>query len=178
MKTISFYSLMLLVAMVLCGGLAACSDDEGGEEEEVKTTGQFDFSFSLGSDLLELADVEVVFIDAAGNKTTEQVTVFPWEKTVTFDEAPATAGYQVNITPKTGVELDKDSYQISETYRNYFYTLQDGNTLSMRTLIDNSSTLTVPKENVALMLERMSSEVYAYQVDANFACTETELDFE
>lgn len=177
MKTISFYSLVLFVAMLVCGGFTACSDDEeGGPEEEVKTTGKFDFSFSLGDDLLELANVEVTFIDAAGKKTTEEVTAFPWKKTVTFENVPVTVGYKVNVTAKTGIELTKDKYQVSDTYSNVFYALQGDKVVTVETLVDVSSTLTVPKDKMEQLMSTFSGS-YAYKVGADYSCSKTELEF-
>lgn len=179
MRTINFHSFMLFVAVLLCGGFTACSDDEeGGKKEEMKTTGQFDLSFSLGEDLLLLADVEVIFVDTTGKKTTEKVTVFPWKKTVTFEKVPTTVGYKVNITLKPGVELTKDKYQISSSYKNIFSALQGEKVVVLKSLIDVSSTLTVGKDKVGQLIEELSSETYGYKVDAEYSCTTTELSFE
>lgn len=179
MKLISFYSVMLFVAMFLCGSLTACSDDDEGEKEnEVKTVGQFDFSFALGDDVLELADIEVIFIDVSGNKATEKVTTFPWKKTITFEKVPVSAGYKINITPKSGVELTKDKYQISESYKNIFSTLQEDKVVTLKTLVDYSSSMTVAKDKIDQYMSKFSSKNYAYKVDAGYSISETELTFE
>lgn len=181
MKTITFYSLMLFVSVLLCGGFTACSDDDddGGGKEEVKKTGKLDFSFSRGDDLLLLADVEVIFIDTDGKKTTEKVTAFPWKKTVTFDKVPVTAGYKINMTPKSGVELTKDTYKFSKEYKNYFYAFENDLEVTMKSLIDVSSTSTAAKDKVGEYLEKnLSSETYAYKVDADYSCNKAELVFE
>lgn len=183
MKIINFYSLILLVAVFLCGSLTACSndDDDNGKEkeEEVKTTGQLDLLFSYGDDLLLLADVEVVFINTDGKKTTEKVTAFPWKKTITFDKVPVTAGYKVNFTPKSGVELTKDVYELSEVFNNSFSVFQEDKKVSMKSLANATGTLSLPKDKVEEYLEKkLSSKVYAYKVDANYSCDKTELSFE
>ena len=169
-----FCGCILFLMVMWAGGGAGCSDNDDSREGKLpEKTGKMTFEFSFGKDVLELADVEVTFVDVDGSLKKEVVKQLPWKKTVLFSLVPVTAGYTVKVTPKKDLELKKETYLISEGFKDEFYEIQGEGVVSMKTLKSGTSSLTVKKTEVLTMLEDLSEE-NIYIVDADFNCSEKE----
>ena len=169
-----FCGCILLLMVMLAGGVAGCSDNDDSREGKLpEKTGKMTFEFSFGKDVLELADVEVTFVDVDGSLKKEVVKQLPWKKTVLFSLVTVTAVYTVKVTPKKDLELKKETYLISEGFKDEFYEIQGEGVVSMKTLKSGTSSLTVKKTEVLTMLEDLSEE-NIYIVDADFNCSEKE----
>ncbi len=116
-------SWILATILLVCGTtlpLTSCSDDDddfqGGSKTEVKdnTAAKAEVSYyvDLGANTLELADVEVIYLDENGESKSIMMTDKQWtlKRTITASQMPAEFSLKVEFKQKSGVtpENDKD----------------------------------------------------------------------
>ena len=100
--------LLMMAAILTCGltvtAISACSSDnddktETPQEPEV----QLFYVVEVSDDVLNVADVEVNYVDQTGAKQKEVMTSKKWIKALDTKTLPLTEGLWAKITPKSGV---------------------------------------------------------------------------
>ena len=115
--------LMTLAAIVVCGLLVTlftqCKKDK--KNPEVKMM----YYVSVSEDVLNVADVEINYLDATGAQQKEIMTDTAWKKPFTANTLPLTEGVWAKLTPKTNIA--EGNYQLSlRTVAAYNAILSDG----------------------------------------------------
>ena len=113
---------MLAAIITICGTtvtLSSCSNDDDDtpqkEEEQnnnIAAKAEVTYYVDLGANTLELADVEVTYLDESGNSKSFMMTEKQWtlKRTLTAAQMPADFSLKVSFEQKSGVipEEDKD----------------------------------------------------------------------
>ena len=113
---------MLAAILTICGTtvtLSSCSSDDDDtpqkEEEQnnyIAAKAEVTYYVDLGANTLELADVEVTYLDESGNLKSFMMTEKQWtlKRTLTAAQMPADFSLKVSFEQKIGVtpEDDKD----------------------------------------------------------------------
>lgn len=111
---------MLAAILVICGStvsLSSCSsddDDTTQKEEEtnnnIAAKAEVTYFVDLGANTLELADVEVTYLDESGNSKSIMMTEKQWtlKRTLTAAQMPADFSLKVSFEQKSGVTPDDD----------------------------------------------------------------------
>jgi hypothetical protein len=71
------------------------------------------YYLKVSSDVLQVADVEVNYVDQTGAKKKEALTSAEWKKTFSANALPLTEGLWAKITPKASIA--EGSYQLNLT---------------------------------------------------------------
>ena len=113
---------MLAAILTICGTtvtLSSCSSDDDDtpqkDEEQnnyIAAKAEVTYYVDLGANTLELADVEVTYLDESGNSKSFMMTEKQWtlKRTLTAAQMPADFSLKVSFEQKIGVtpEDDKD----------------------------------------------------------------------
>jgi hypothetical protein len=109
-----------LTCALAAGSLIACSGDSGDDggvkpepQPEAKTEVTMMYYLKVSSDVLQVADVEVNYVDQTGAKKKEALTSAEWKKTFSANALPLTEGLWAKITPKASIA--EGSYQLNLT---------------------------------------------------------------
>lgn len=109
-----------LTCTLAAGSLIACSGDSGDDggvkpepQPEAKTEVTMMYYLKVSSDVLQVADVEVNYVDQTGAKKKEALTSAEWKKTFSANALPLTEGLWAKITPKASIA--EGSYQLNLT---------------------------------------------------------------
>lgn len=93
--------LLTLAAVVVCGFAVTlftqCKKDKKKTEVEMM------YYVSVSPDVLNVADVEINYLDATGAKQKEILTDSTWRKQVTANTLPLTEGVWAKLTPKASI---------------------------------------------------------------------------
>lgn len=101
--------LLMLAAILFCGftvtWLSACSsgDDDNKTETPQEPEVKMFYVVEVSDDVLNVADVEVNYVDEKGAKQKEVMTSKQWIKALDTKTLPLTEGLWARITPKSGV---------------------------------------------------------------------------
>lgn len=169
MKT-KFYSVCVALIAMSCILFTACSDDDDNStvtpEKGTFKNATLTLSYEVTQDLLDIANIEITYMDETGKIATEPMSSTKWSKAITSTILPFSAGYKVNIT-RNSAELSKETY-----------TIGFGNTSTASYLLSNStdqvdlmksgiSTLsTLSAERIEQYIEAVSehNNKYAYRI--------------
>ena len=109
-----------LTCTLAAGSLIACSGDSGDDggvkpepQPEAKTEVTMMYYLKVSNDVLQVADVEVNYVDQTGAKKKEALTSAEWKKTFSANALPLTEGLWAKITPKASIA--EGSYQLNLT---------------------------------------------------------------
>ena len=101
--------LTMLAAIFICGftvtAMSACSsgDDDNKTETPQEQAVKMFYVVEVSDDVLNVADVEVNYVDQTGAKQKEVMTSKKWIKALDTKTLPLTEGLWAKITPKSGV---------------------------------------------------------------------------
>lgn len=116
--------LMTLAAVVFCG-LAVTLFTQCNKDKEKNPEVKMMYYVSFSSDVLNVADVEINYLDANGAQQKEVVTDTAWQKQITANTLPLTEGVWAKLTPKASIA--DGNYQLSiQTAAAYTADLPDG----------------------------------------------------
>ena len=180
-----------LTCALAAGSLIACSgdsDDDGGvkpePQPEAKTEVTMMYYLKVSSDVLQVADVEVNYVDQTGAKKKEALTSAEWKKTFSANALPLTEGLWAKITPKASIA--EGSYQLNlTTAAGYEAKLPTGKTIADAFGSSASTTPSTAKtaDNVATWCAQstaiaftVGAEGYAKTATVDFGgngCTDT-----
>lgn len=176
---------LLWVLVILICGLATailtgCSSDDGGvkpeHQPEAKTEVTMMYYLKVSSDVLQVADVEVNYVDQTGAKKKEALTSAEWKKTFSANALPLTEGLWAKITPKASIA--EGSYQLNlTTAAGYEAKLPTGKTIADAFGSSASTTPSTAKtaDNVATWCAQ--STAIAFTVGAEGYAKTTTVDF-
>lgn len=176
---------LLWVLVILICGLATailtgCSSDDGGvkpePQPEAKTEVTMMYYLKVSSDVLQVADVEVNYVDQTGAKKKEALTSAEWKKTFSANALPLTEGLWAKITPKASIA--EGSYQLNlTTAAGYEAKLPTGKTIADAFGSSASTTPSTAKtaDNVATWCAQ--STAIAFTVGAEGYAKTTTVDF-
>ena len=101
---------MTLAAVVICGfALTLFTQCKKDKEKNPEVTMMY--YVAVSEDVLNVADVEINYLDATGAKQKEVLTDTAWKKPITANTLPLTEGVWAKLTPKASI-ADGD-YQLS-----------------------------------------------------------------
>lgn len=156
MKKILFLAILMLTAAIT---LTSC----GKDEPKQKTTATTTYHIALSQDLLDAANVFVVFKAENGRSIQESITDPWWSKSVTSDKFPAEFGVKFIFYAKTEAELTKDKYDLScelnfncKTSKGALY----ANTINVMEDIKEP----VAKKKVIKTLEDYDGTIYGFKI--------------
>ena len=100
--------LLMMAAILTCGltvtAISACSSDNDDKTETPQEQAvQLFYVVEVSDDVLNVADVEVNYVDQTGAKQKEVMTSKKWIKALDTKTLPLTEGLWAKITPKSGV---------------------------------------------------------------------------
>ena len=151
-KFLSMAALLVMAAMCL----TACGSDD--EPKQNNATATYEMTFS--QDVLNNFDVYLVYKAANGRNTPESVNTTNWTKTATCDKLPAEFGVKYIFSPKDGLTLDKEKYDLKVNFK--ISITKGGTTYTGENLISNSTGL--KKEKVLEYMEKLSGKSIGYNV--------------
>ena len=116
--------LMTMAAVVVCGLaltlFTQCNKDKNKNPEVTMA-----YYVSVSPDVLNVADVEINYLDATGAQQKEVLTDSTWRKPITTNTLPLTEGVWAKLTPKASIT--DGNYQLSlRTVAAYDAILSDG----------------------------------------------------
>lgn len=103
--------LMTLAAVVVCG-LAVTLFTQCNKDKNKKPEVTMAYYVSVSPDVLNVADVEINYLDANGAQQKEILTDSVWRKTTTANTLPLTEGVWAKLTPKTSIAEGNFSLRI------------------------------------------------------------------
>jgi len=172
-----------LTCTLAAGSLIACSDDSGDDggvkpepQPEAKTEVTMMYYLKVSSDVLQVADVEVNYVDQTGAKKKEALTSAEWKKTFSANALPLTEGLWAKITPKASIA--EGSYQLNlTTAAGYEAKLPTGKTIADAFGSSANTTPSTAKtaDNVATWCAQ--STAIAFTVGAEGYAKTTTVDF-
>jgi hypothetical protein len=179
--------LWMIAATLTCtlaaGSLIACSGDSGDDggvkpepQPEAKTEVTMMYYLKVSSDVLQVADVEVNYVDQTGAKKKEALTSAEWKKTFSANALPLTEGLWAKITPKASIA--EGSYQLNlTTAAGYEAKLPTGKTIADAFGSSANTTPSTAKtaDNVATWCAQ--STAIAFTVGAEGYAKTTTVDF-
>jgi hypothetical protein len=100
--------LLMMAAILTCGltvtAISACSSDNDDKTETPQEQAvQLFYVVEVSDDVLNVADVEVNYVDEKGAKQKEVMTSKKWIKALDTKTLPLTEGLWAKITPKSAV---------------------------------------------------------------------------
>ena len=116
--------LMTLAAIVVCG-LAVTLFTQCNKDKEKNPEVKMMYYVSVSPDVLNVADVEINYLDANGAQQKEVVTDTAWQKQITANTLPLTEGVWAKLTPKASI-ADGNSQLSIQTAAAYTADLPDG----------------------------------------------------
>ena len=115
---------LTLAAVVVCG-LAVTLFTQCNKDKEKNPEVKMMYYVSVSPDVLNVADVEINYLDASGAKHKEVLTDSVWRKPITTNTLPLTEGVWAKLTPKASIV--EGNYQLRiHTVAAYDITLADG----------------------------------------------------
>lgn len=122
--------LFVLAAFLVCGLavtlLTQCKKDKSTNDVIVKRPEvTMRYYVEVSPDVLNVADIEINYIDAAGAKQKEIMTSTVWNKPLTANSLPLTEGVWAKLTPKASIAEGDYQLQI-KTAASYMAELADG----------------------------------------------------
>ena len=104
----TLFTLAALMCMTL--GLTACGDDNDDPETIVSGSATYEVEFS--QDLLDAADISIVYVGDNGQVSLDKATSTRWTRKVTrqLKNVPSDYGFKLVFTVKSN--LNKESYQL------------------------------------------------------------------
>ncbi|MFR0994121.1 MAG: hypothetical protein ACLSGQ_05805 [Parabacteroides distasonis] len=119
-KTMAFVLLTCLT--LFC--FTACSEDKDDaptpEPTPEEVSANIDYAYGCASDLLEIADIQIVYTDTTGKEVSETVQKTEWTKSLSEVKVPFTANLQIIFTKKEEFTPKKESYDMASwQYINY-----------------------------------------------------------
>jgi len=172
-----------LTCTLAAGSLIACSGDSGDDggvkpepQPEAKTEVTMMYYLKVSSDVLQVADVEVNYVDQTGAKKKEALTSAEWKKTFSANALPLTEGLWAKITPKASIA--EGSYQLNlTTAAGYEAKLPTGKTIADAFGSSANTTPSTAKtaDNVATWCAQ--STAIAFTVGAEGYAKTTTVDF-
>lgn len=179
--------LLWVLVILICGlttailtGCSGDSSDDGGvkpePQPEAKTEVTMMYYLKVSSDVLQVADVEVNYVDQTGAKKKEALTSAEWKKTFSANALPLTEGLWAKITPKASIA--EGSYQLNlTTAAGYEAKLPTGKTIADAFGSSASTTPSTAKtaDNVATWCAQ--STAIAFTVGAEGYAKTTTVDF-
>lgn len=122
--------LFVLAAFLVCGLavtlLTQCKKDKSTNDVIVKRPEvTMRYYVEVSPDVLNVADIEINYIDAAGAKQKEIMTSTVWNKLLTANSLPLTEGVWAKLTPKASIAEGDYQLQI-KTAASYMAELADG----------------------------------------------------
>lgn len=173
--------LLMMAAILTCGltvtAISACSSDnddktETPQEPEV----QLFYVVEVSDDVLNVADVEVNYVDEKGAKQKEVMTSKKWIKALDTKTLPLTEGLWARITPKSGVA--SANYQLKViTVAGYEVKWADGKSIfdGYGSDPDAAPTAAQTAEEVAVWCAK--SPTVAFTVSKEGYAKQTKVDF-
>ena len=115
---------MTLATVVICG-LALTLFTQCNKDKEKNPEVTMAYYVSVSPDVLNVADVEINYLDATGAKQKEVLTDSVWRKPITTNTLPLTEGVWAKLTPKTNIA--EGNYQLRiQTVAAFAAILSDG----------------------------------------------------
>ena len=151
-KFLTMAALIVLAAMTL----TSCGDDE---PKQTNTTATYKMTFS--QDLLDVFDVYLVYKGYNGKNVPEAVNVINWSKNASCDKLPAEYGVKYIFTPKEGVTLTKEKYDLKAHF-DIDITKSAGGGYHQQIVISNAGGL--KKEKVLEYMEKLSGKSIGFRV--------------
>ena len=102
---------MTMAAVVICG-LAVTLFTHCNKDKEKNPEVKMMYYVSVSPDVLNVADVEINYLDATGAQQKEILTDSVWRKTTTANTLPLTEGVWAKLTPKTSIAEGNFSLRI------------------------------------------------------------------
>ena len=110
MKSKFYLLLFSVLASLSVFTFTACDDDEKIEEEIIETA-KVKYSCQATSDLAELVDMVIVYVDKDGKEVSEKLEGLTWNKEIVVKK-PFKANVQIKCNKKGDFTPNKEYYEI------------------------------------------------------------------
>lgn len=171
------YLLISFVAIISAAAFISCSSDDEEKETEVKERSQFQYTFTINSDILEIADVTINYIDTDNEEHSEAMTSTTWTKTLTADKFDVAAGAVITIKKKSDIELSKESYDLDYSIGCNISSTKNEGIVDYKQLSTTLGLSGVSKDNVELLLNDLNSGM-AFKIDSEGQISSTSLSWQ
>ncbi len=167
--------LMTLAAVVVCG-LAMTLFTQCNKDKEKNPEVKMMYYVSVSPDVLNVADVEINYLDATGAKQKEILTDTTWRKPLTTNTLPLTEGAWAKLTPKASIA--DGNYQLRiHTVAAYDIKLTDGTNTHDGWQNANYSTITTAQNADEVSAWCAQSPTVAITIDKEGVSDLTHVDF-
>ena len=166
---------MTLAAVVVCG-LALTLFTHCNKDKEKNPEVTMAYYFSVSPDVLNVADVEINYLDATGAKQKEVLTDSVWRKPITTNTLPLTEGVWAKLTPKTNIA--EGNYQLRiQTVAAFNAILSDGTQVVEGWANDNCNTIATAQNADEVAAWCAQSQTVALTIDKEGVSDQTHVDF-
>ena len=167
--------LLILAAVVVCG-LAVTLFTQCNKDKNKNPEVEMMYYVSVSPDVLNVADVEINYLDANGAKQKEILTDTAWNKTLAANTLPLTEGVWAKLTPKASIA--ESDYQLSIlTISAFTADLPDGTKAYDILGNDNYDVITTAENADEVAAWCAQSPTVAITIDEKAVSTTTTVDF-
>jgi hypothetical protein len=157
MKKVLFMTVLMIAAAFT---LTSC----GNDEPEVKTTATTTYIMTFSQDMLEAANLFVIYKAENGRNVMEAINSTWWTKTVTSDKFPAEFGVCYKFSPKTEADLTKEKYDLKADLTFNCTTNKGANYGNKVTIIDEKE---VAKKKVVSTIDKLNGKSNGFKITEN-----------
>ena len=164
---------MTMAAVVVCG-LAVTLFTQCNKDKKPEVT--MAYYVAVSPDVLNVADVEINYLDANGAQQKEVLTDFTWQKLITANTLPLTEGVWVKLTPKASI-ADGD-YQLSLCAVSAFNAILSDGTKAFNGWTNNNNDVITTAQNADQVAAWCAqSPTVAITIDKQGVSNPTHVDF-
>lgn len=166
--------LLTLAAVVVCGLAVTLFTQCKKEKKNPEVT--MAYYVSVSPDVLNVADVEINYLDATGVQQKEVLTDTVWQKLITANTLPLTEGIWAKLTPKASIA--DGNYQLSlSTAAAFSAILSDGTKAFKGCKNNNNDVITTAQNADEVAAWCAQSPTMAMTIDKKGVSNLTYVDF-
>ena len=166
---------MTLAAVIVCG-LALTLFTQCNKDKEKNPEVTMAYYVAVSPDVLNVADVEINYLDATGAQQKEVLTDTAWQKQITANTLPLTEGIWVKLTPKASIA--DGNYQLSLCASSAFSAILLDGTKAFKGWTNNNSDVITTAQNADQVAAWCAqSPTVAITIDKEGVSGQTQVDF-
>ena len=166
---------MTLAAVVVCG-LAVTLFTQCNKDKVKNPEVTMAYYVSINPDVLNVADVEINYLDATGAQQKEVLTDSTWRKLITANTLPLTEGVWAKLTPKTNIA--EGNYQLRiQTVAAVAAILSDGTKVYDGWTNNNNEVITTAQNADEVAAWCAQSPTIDLTIDKEGVSSQTQVDF-